>query len=124
MNLREAAQAALEALESLQGGCTDSGDGTFEAITVWCPEVIEPLRAALAQKQEPVAWQAVGGSIWSHKTCETDRPLYDAPVSRHATLAEWWAEKQAAEQSLCPHEHAINDWRLHNSDGAAPQPAA
>jgi hypothetical protein len=46
---------------------------------------------------------------------ETDRPSYDAPVSKHATLAEWWAEKQAAEQSLCPHEHAINDWRLHNS---------
>jgi transposase-like protein len=47
--LREAAQAALDALESLQGGCTDSNDGTVEAITVWCPEVIEPLRAALAQ---------------------------------------------------------------------------
>ncbi len=47
--LREAAQAALEALESLQGGCTDSNDGTVEAITVWCPEVIDALRAALAQ---------------------------------------------------------------------------
>jgi hypothetical protein len=46
--LREAAQAALEALESLQGGCTDHNDGTVEAITVWCPEVIDALRAALA----------------------------------------------------------------------------
>ncbi len=54
--LREAAQQALEALESLQGGCTDSNDGTVEAITVWCPEVIDALRAALAQQeQEPVA---------------------------------------------------------------------
>jgi hypothetical protein len=47
--LREAAQAALDALESLQGGCTDSGDGTVEALTVWCPEVVEALRAALAE---------------------------------------------------------------------------
>lgn len=54
--LRAAAQQALEALESLQGGCTDSGDGTFEAITVWCPEVIDALRAALAVSQwVPVA---------------------------------------------------------------------
>ena len=53
--LREAAQQALEALESLQGGCTDSNDGTVEAITVWCPEVIDALRAALAQQeQEPI----------------------------------------------------------------------
>lgn len=53
--LRHAAQQALECLESLQGGCTDSGDGTVEAITVWCPEVIDALRAALAQKHDPVA---------------------------------------------------------------------
>jgi len=53
--LREAAQQALEALEALQGGCTDSNDGTVEAITVWCPEVIDALRAALEQpEQEPV----------------------------------------------------------------------
>ena len=57
--LRAAAQEALDALESLQGGCTDSGDGTVEAITVWCPEVIDALRAALAQPAasgEPVAY--------------------------------------------------------------------
>ena len=34
-------------LEQLQGGCTDSDDGTVEAITVWCPDVISDLRAAL-----------------------------------------------------------------------------
>jgi hypothetical protein len=50
--LREAAQQALEVLESLQGGCTDSNDGTVEAITVWCPEVIDALRAALAQEEQ------------------------------------------------------------------------
>ena len=56
-DLRIAAQQALEALEALQGGCTDHDDGTVEAITVWCPEVIDALRAALAQpvQGEPVA---------------------------------------------------------------------
>lgn len=44
---REAMRQALEVLEQLSGGCTDSNDGTVEAITVWCPEVIDALRAAL-----------------------------------------------------------------------------
>ena len=48
-DLRQAAQQALEVLEALQGGCTDSDDGTVEAITVWCPEIIDNLRAALEQ---------------------------------------------------------------------------
>ena len=52
-DLRQAAKQALEALESLQGGCTDHNDGTVEAITVWCPEVIDALRTALEQP-EPV----------------------------------------------------------------------
>jgi len=52
-NLREAAQMALDALEQLQGGCTDSNDGTVEAITVWCPEVIESLQLALANEFNP-----------------------------------------------------------------------
>ena len=55
-DLRQAAQQALKALEDLQGGCTDSDDGTVEALTVWCPEVITALRKALEQpEQEPVA---------------------------------------------------------------------
>jgi hypothetical protein len=49
--LAEAARQALEALESLQGGCTDSDDGTAEAITVWCPEVVDALRAAIATQE-------------------------------------------------------------------------
>ena len=40
-------QQALEVLEALHGGCTDSDDETVATITVWCPEVIEALRAAL-----------------------------------------------------------------------------
>ena len=45
--LEQAARQALEALEQLQGGCTDSNDGTVEAITIWCPDVIAALREAL-----------------------------------------------------------------------------
>ena len=52
--LTKAAQQALEVLESLQGGCTDHDDGTVEAITVWCPEVIEALRNALTQRPQAV----------------------------------------------------------------------
>lgn len=70
-DLRTAAQQALEALESLQGGCTDSGDGTFEAITVWCPEVIDALRAALEQP----AMRVNALARWAHK--EEDPPEND-----------------------------------------------
>lgn len=64
-NLRKAAQEALEALESLQGGCTDSDDGTVEALTVWCPEIIDDLRAALAEPQpEPDEWNFPIFSEW------------------------------------------------------------
>lgn len=55
-DLRTAAQMALEVLEALQGGCTDHDDGTVEGITVWCPEVIDALRAALAAEPQPVGW--------------------------------------------------------------------
>jgi len=73
--LRTAAQQALEALESLQGGCTDHDDGTVEAITVWCPEVIDALRAALAQPavSEPVAWIA-DDTITRHTLAAKDCP--------------------------------------------------
>ena len=45
----EAMKQALELLEDLQGGCTDSDDGTVEALTIHCPEVIANLRAAIDQ---------------------------------------------------------------------------
>jgi hypothetical protein len=57
----EALKLALEALDQLQGGCTDSDDGTVEAITVWCPEVIDSIKQALAAPvQEPVAYVVWG----------------------------------------------------------------
>ena len=49
---KEALKLALEALEQLQGGCTDHNDGTVEAITVWCPEVIAAIKEALAQPEQ------------------------------------------------------------------------
>ena len=61
-DLRTAAKQALEVLEQLQGGCTDSDDGTVEAITVWCPEVISDLRAALEKDGSataPPIWETL-----------------------------------------------------------------
>lgn len=50
--LREAAEMALEALESLEVRCTDS-----ETVTAWYPEATNKLREALSQPEpEPVAW--------------------------------------------------------------------
>lgn len=45
----EAMRMALEFCEQIHGGVTDSADGTVEAITVWCPEVIDALRAQIEQ---------------------------------------------------------------------------
>ena len=42
---------------------------------------------------EPYAWQAVGGTIWNHKTSEDDVPLYIKPqwqgVGEHMTYEEF-----------------------------------
>ena len=80
---REVMKQALDFLEALQGGCTDSDDGTVEAITVHCPEIIVALRAALdAPEPEPVAWRYRGNlhefdpSDWAEGPVT---PLYLAP---------------------------------------------
>ena len=106
MNLREAAQQALEALEALQGGCTDHDDGTVEAITVWCPEIITALRAALAEPQEPVAYIHRQGNHWEvserfllddeKARGWTEEPLYTAPPQRKPLTDE--EIRQAADQ--------------------------
>jgi len=112
--LREAAQQALEALEALQGGCTDSNDGTVEAITVWCPEVIDALRAALEQpEQEPVAWMVYtqdGKSV-----CVTDNPAdfiewRSFPLYTHPPRREWrgLTEEEAA---ACWFVSSVKTWQ-------------
>jgi hypothetical protein len=50
-DLRKAAEDALKVLEELHGGCTDSDDGSVECLTIWVPEVITALRAALAEPE-------------------------------------------------------------------------
>lgn len=88
---REALKLALEALEQLQGGCTDSDDGTVEAITVWCPEVIDAIKEALAQpEQEPVAEVVMGRHPWDYglsvvyleKCLTVGTKLYTTPPQR------------------------------------------
>jgi hypothetical protein len=37
---------------------------------------------------KPYAWQAVGGTIWNHKTSEDDVPLYTKPQWRGLTVDE------------------------------------
>ncbi len=70
----EVMKQALETLESLQGGCTDNNDGTVEAITVWCPEIIDDLRVAIeaSEKQKTTIednsknWAGMDGAIAWH----------------------------------------------------------
>ena len=64
-DLRQAAQQALELLKRLQGGCTDSDDGTVEALTVWCPEVIADLEAALEQYDKDRVWLEQRKAAWA-----------------------------------------------------------
>jgi hypothetical protein len=53
----EAMKQALEALENLQGLCSEES-GFVEQVTIWTPDAIYALRTAIAEaeKQEPVAW--------------------------------------------------------------------
>ena len=62
---------------------------------------------------EPYAWQAVGGTIWNHKTSEDDTPLYtkqkwqgltledidDIGVSKDWVAGARWAEAKLREKN-------------------------
>lgn len=43
-------ERAREALENLQGLCTDADDGWYEAVTIWTPEIIADLTTHLEPK--------------------------------------------------------------------------
>ena len=116
---KAAMQMALEALEQLQGGCTDSDDGTVEAITVWCPEVIDALREALAgvarPGAEPVAWINEEQTIGPHygKKSLSFEPFYSSnPLHyKHTPLY------------ATPHTEAVRMsgdelWKLWNAQGS------
>jgi hypothetical protein len=75
--MRAYAQAALDAL-------ADEAEASIKAM----------IEEGLGQVQ-PVAWQAVGGSIWGHKTSEDDRPLYTAPQPAPAGEPVAWIYQNA-----------------------------
>ncbi len=60
----EAMKQALEALENLQGLCSEEGN-FIEQLTIWTPEAMYALRTAIAEveKQEPVALETVYETI-------------------------------------------------------------
>jgi hypothetical protein len=85
--LIEAAKQALEALENLQGLCSEEGN-FIEQLTIWTPEAMYALRTAIAEaeKQEPVAfyWEpsddVVLAKHWTaDKPPEGWTPLYTTP---------------------------------------------
>jgi hypothetical protein len=89
-DLRDAARQALELLKELQGGCTDSDDGTVEALTVWCPEVIENLEAALEQPEQATGKESlqVGqeepeGGWQSAPSPQVTQRIADMPMSEY-----------------------------------------
>lgn len=65
-------------------GCCETAD--------WAAQEIERLDAELAAlravQAEPVAWRAIGGSIWGHKSSWEDIPLYAAPQQSSQPLTD------------------------------------
>ena len=107
-DLRKAAEQALEVLEQIQGGCTDSDDGTVEAITVWCPEVIEDLRAALAAEQAPDA-EALRAEVDALRNLLARAlPIIDADACMMADLTR--------HAPLTPEAQAIHDSTEYESE--------
>jgi hypothetical protein len=51
----ESMKQALEALENLQGLCSEES-GFVEQVTIWTPDAIYALRTAIAEAEKPVAW--------------------------------------------------------------------
>ena len=116
-DLRQAAQQALEALESLQGGCTDHDDGTVEAITVWCPEVIDALRSALEQQQaEPVSQAVIAGALFDFMGWLTTRKerLVLSSTDNASPAAD--AIKDFAEmRGLLLDDAKVQDWQAYTT---------
>ena len=106
--LREVAQQALEFCESVHGGCTDSNDGTVEAITIWCPELIEALRAALKQEEEASAWLAERKEYW-----RKEKEKMQATNALRAALAQPAEPVQEPAAWVSPNALA---WELYQSE--------
>lgn len=96
MDLREAAQQALEALEVWRDCLTDPRAKPGWRFAVVGEKAMNTLRAALAEptsqesrQVEPVAWRFYDGKIWCYVNHISDlsastkfEPLYPAPPQR------------------------------------------
>ena len=60
----------------------------------------------------PVAWRAVGGSIWGHKTSDDDEPLYDQTALDAAVAAERERCAKVADE----HARRNYPWGSENTD--------
>ena len=82
-----------QALEALTNCVSEYGHRCNRCDSEVDPEakVASALRAALVQpqvEQEPYAWMSVGGTIWRHKTCADDVPLYSHPQPPRQPLTD------------------------------------
>lgn len=113
---RAAMEQALDCLEQLQGGCTDSDDGTVEAITVWCPEIVDALRAALAEQPDvetcevpPLGWHCTrhaGHEGPCAAVANDDRELVSRAMKR---LAEQPAEQEPFQPDWVNYRQGLRD---------------
>ena len=58
---------------------------------------------------KPYAWQAVGGTIWNHKTSEDDRPLYTKPQWQGLTDDMTYEEFLDFVRAKCMYETIYDD---------------
>ena len=82
-----------------------------------CPAETEIDRMRQAERQAteasainevmPDAWKAVGGSIWNHKTSDSDRPLYDQSALGAVEAAE--RERCIATLRALKDDSGVND---------------
>ena len=109
----ETMKLALEALENLQGLCSEEGN-FIEQLTIWTPEAMYALRTAIAEaekptathitwneagdrvvngvaeKQEPVAWRTFDGEGgYDYRTYDTNEDYADEWNERNPNHKGW-----------------------------------
>lgn len=100
-DLRKAAEQALDALEAMMAEFKALDLPYGSKAYALAKDARLDLRAALAKstvpsdcanshqpEPQPVAWRAVGGSIWGHKGSEDDTPLYTHPPQQQEPVCD------------------------------------